>query len=210
MMNLIFDIGASEGVTIDQFLNKSRRIVAFEPNPILFTQLKHKYGGLNVHFDPRALSDSIGQKTFHVSSSPGISTFSERWMNESRFSGYGNLWPMQLVVDTTTLDRIILEYGVPDFIKIDVEAHELEVITSFSLLLEKTIICFEWHEEMSDDLEKILNHFKELGYTNFYSTDGDSILWDYQIDWTSHQDLGLLETLEPERKERWGMVYVKY
>ena len=43
-----------------------------------------------------------------------------------------------------------------------------------------------------------------FGYTEF-----DKILFNNEIDWKEYKNFDFIESLIPERKERWGMIYVK-
>ena len=56
--------------------------------------------------------------------SPVLSTFAEHW-KKGRF--VESKWDKKIIVDMTTLDELIKEFGVPNFIKIDVEGFEHEV-----------------------------------------------------------------------------------
>lgn len=207
-MKLIFDIGANVGNTVDIFKNIATKVIAFEANPYLTTKLENRFSGQNVLIVNKGLSNENGVKNFKIASYHTISTFAEDWINESRFSDSYN-WNQSVGISTITLDSAVENYGVPDYIKIDVEGYEYEVLTSFTKLLPNTLVCFEWAEEQKNKIEKILNHIQSLGYTHFSYTEADDVLFDSQINWTRLENLNLLENLIPERKEKWGMIYFK-
>ena len=162
----------------------------------------------NVVIDPRGISDDIGIKNFNISAAHTISTLSDDWVTNSRFSDL-NAWDLVLEIETITLDKAIDEYGVPDYIKIDIEGYEYEVLTSFTKLLNHTIISFEWAEEQKSKLIEIINHLHHLGYNKFYRAENDIVLFDKDIDWVNYDEFKFADDLNPNRKEKWGMVYVK-
>jgi len=207
-MNLVFDIGANSGQNIDLFKSKFKKVIAFEPNPKLYESLLNYFSDENVIVDNRALSNKEEIKEFRISNMDVLSTFSEDWINNGRFAGHYK-WNEFVEVQTTTLNSIINEFGIPDYIKIDVEGYEYEVLLSFSMLLENTIISFEWSEEQKEKIESILKHLSDLGYTNFSFTHADKVLFDEEIDWKQLENLNLIEKLVPKRKQWWGMIYVK-
>jgi FkbM family methyltransferase len=207
-MKLVFDIGANVGNTVEQFLNNSEKVICFEPNPALVSHLKHRFNGAPVVVDGRGVSNHKGKQIFKISNANTISTFSEDWINNSRFTNSYN-WNRTVEVETTTLDSIIDEYGVPDYIKIDIEGYEYEVLTSFSKLLSNTVVAFEWAEEQKLKIESTINYLNKLGYNMFGYTISDGILYDDQVDWKEYNDFNLLESLLSERKEKWGMIYFK-
>jgi len=207
-MNLVFDIGANSGQNIDLFKSKFKKVIAFEPNPKLYESLLNYFSDENVIVDNRALSNKEEIKEFRISNMDVLSTFSEDWINNGRFAGHYK-WNEFVEVQTTTLNSIINEFGIPDYIKIDVEGYEYEVLLSFSMLLENTIISFEWSEEQKEKIESILKHLSDLGYTNYSFTHADKVLFDEEIDWKQLENLNLIEKLVPKRKQWWGMIYVK-
>ena len=207
-MKLIFDIGANVGKTVDFFKNKSEKVVCFEANPKLVSFLKNKYNNTNVIVDNRGLSDKIEIKTFKISNADTISTFSDDWINKSRFTG-NYVWNEYVDVNTTTLDNIIDEYGVPDFIKIDVEGYEYEVILGLTKLLDNTIFSFEWAEEEHERILKTVNYLIDLGYNNYGYTIFDDPSLGENIEWDTWENLLWHNDINQNRKEKWGMIYFK-
>ena len=206
-MNLIFDIGANTGDYTEHFSRLADKVIAFEPNPNLLPKLQKRFAGGNVIVDKRALSSTIGTQAFHICDAPTLSTFSQEWIDASRFSADQN-WEISVEVPTTTIDQIISEYGVPDYIKIDVEGYEYEVLQGLTQCLPDTIISFEWSEE-DTHIQKSIDYLQQLGYTRFYYTDGDSPCSASDILWTTWDNLFFYSRVVPERKQRWGMIYCK-
>jgi len=207
-MNLVFDIGSNVGTTVEFFSQKANKVIGFEPNPRLVEILRKRFNNRNVIIDSRGLSNEIGEKKFRIANADTISTFSEDWVNNSRFTG-GYSWNEGIIVDTTTLDSVIEQYGTPDYIKIDVEGYEFEVLTSLTKVLENTIISFEWAEEQKNKIEQTIKYLFNLGYKKFSYTEADKILMDVEIDWRTIDKLNLIENLDDQRKDKWGMIYVK-
>lgn len=208
-MKLVFDIGANLGDTVKIFTNVSEKVIAFEPNPTLIKGLKETFENNNVVIDSRALSTEEGKKIFNISKADSVSTFSQDWIDNSRFSNKV-YWNYPTEVDTTTLDNIIDEYGIPDYVKIDVEGYEYEVLSSLTKFLPETLFSFEWAEEMKEKISLTIKHVYDLGYKSFSFTEGDDVLFDNQINWMKYEDLyNEVELFEPKRRVKWGMIYFK-
>lgn len=208
-MNLVFDIGSNIGRTAEIFKSHFDKVICFEPTPNLVQSLESRFKyDENVIIDSRAISHQNGTQIFNIANANTISTFSEEWINNSRFTGDYE-WKEKLLVKTITLSQAILEYGVPDYIKIDTEGYEYEILTNFHELLPTTLFAFEWAEEQKDKIEKIMSHLFQLGYTQFAYTEGDPVLFEDQISWTHYEDFGFIPMLQKERKSLWGMIYFK-
>ena len=209
-MKLIFDIGANVGNTTQFFSTVSDKVISFEPNPELFKYLLTRFNTSNVIIDSRGLSDKEEIKVFKIANANTISTFSDDWINKSRFSNSIYNWNQHVDVLTTTLDLIIEQYGIPDYVKIDVEGYELEVLLGLSQLLKYTIFSFEWAEEEYFKILKTIEHVQRLGYNCFGFSYADDILLDYQISWNTWEKLDWHNDINPDRKDKWGMIYFKY
>jgi len=140
--DLCFDVGANMGNRIKPLLEMGARVVAVEPQESCQKYLNYKYGN-KIEIVKKGLADSDGSKTLYIANSTVLSSFSEEWIEsfkEGRFSKYS--WNKKVQVEMTTLDKLILKYGKPNFIKIDVEGYELNVLKGLSSPIN--LICFEY------------------------------------------------------------------
>ena len=79
-INVVIDVGANTGQSIDLFLklNPNCKIISFEPIPSLYQNLKRKYSDKpNIHLFQLGISDVAGQKTFYENIFQCTSTFEE-------------------------------------------------------------------------------------------------------------------------------------
>ena len=203
-MKLAFDIGANIGDVTQKMLERTERVIAFEPNPQLAETLKVRYPE-RVTVDTRAVSDKEGTALFWQSPTHTISTLSDSWRTQSRFA-QTHQWNQKLSVTTVTLDQVIQEYGTPDMIKIDVEGHEKQVLLGLSQLLPKCLISFEWAEEMRDSIERTLIRLESLGYTHIDWTEGDALRFPNEM-FQGKSRGQFIQEMAPLRKREWGMCY---
>jgi FkbM family methyltransferase len=167
-MKIAFDIGANKGEYVDFFLSKAfDKVVAVEANPLMIEFLKDKYAtDSRVEVVGKAISDVAGQTIdFWVCSDTGISSADLSWSTIGRFSRDPNYKWEKIQVRTTTIDQLVLLYGAPNHIKMDVEGYESVALRGMSLAY--CPVRFEWEEEKIDELEQSLYHMKEIGYYYF-------------------------------------------
>jgi FkbM family methyltransferase len=208
-MKIAFDIGANIGQTADILLPNYDKIICFEPNPSLVLFLKSKFKDNNkIVIENLALSDKNEIKKFNISNCHVLSTFSDDWIYNSRFSNNYS-WNSKIDVQTTTLDEIINKYGIPYFIKIDVEGYEQEVFKGFTKTLNDTYFSFEWAEEQYVKINKTIDYLHNLGYNNFFYTYEDVLINLENITWDLWENLSIHKDIDISRKDRWGMIYFK-
>ena len=207
-MSLSFDIGANEGLIANKLSKRFDSVIAFEPNPNLIKALEKKFAGTNVIVDKRGIDKKDGDSIFNICNSSNISTFSQDWIDNSRFSGE-HYWEIKLNVPVITIDSAIKQYGIPDYIKIDVEGYEYEVLQGLTMLLDNTVVCFEWAEEQKQKILDSIEYLHSIGYNAFSYTYGDDFFMETELGWTDKNSLDLHETLDETRKIKWGMVYFK-
>lgn len=171
---LVFDVGANHGTKTDIFLKLGARVVAVEPDKTNQTILSEKFLMYRLSRKPvvivgKALSDNESLETMWIDE-PGSAknTLSRKWVetlthDDERF-GQHHDFSQQTTVETTTLDRLISAHGLPFFIKIDVEGHELSVLRG----LHSTVpyISFEVNlPEFGPDGQKCVEMLNQL-YAN--------------------------------------------
>ena len=140
--DLCFDVGANVGSRTAPLLALGAKVVAVEPLDREYFYLKKKFSN-KIEIVHKGLGAMEGQKDFHISRISVLSSFSEEWINavkKNRFRNYA--WPKVVPKEITTLDRLIEQYGVPSFVKIDVEGYELEVLKGLSTPVDT--ISFEY------------------------------------------------------------------
>lgn len=139
--DVIFDVGANQGTKTDVFLRIGARVVAVEPDDACQRILRDRF--LRYRLKPRpvtligkAVSDKIGIENMWIDG-PGsaVNTISRKWadhLKEDKQSfKYGHCgleFSSSKPVETTTVEQMMNLHGVPFFIKIDVEGHELSVL----------------------------------------------------------------------------------
>jgi FkbM family methyltransferase len=139
---LIFDVGANHGAKTDIFLRLGARVIAVDPDESNARLLGEQFHALRLRpkpvvIVPKALSATEAVETMWVDS-PGSAknTLNPKWVevlraDDTRF-GSTLEFAETTRVETTTLDRLIETYGVPRFIKIDVEGFEAVVLHGLS------------------------------------------------------------------------------
>jgi FkbM family methyltransferase len=140
--DLILDIGANGGDKTDIFLRLGARVVAVEPDQHCQEILRAKFIGFRVLPKPvviigKATSETAGVETMWIDG-PGsaLNTLSRKWAEslktEEDRSRFGHTFGLQFnqerTVGTTTLEELSFDHGVPFFVKIDVEGHELSTL----------------------------------------------------------------------------------
>ena len=162
--DLFFDVGAHLGSKSKELIKNKITVVMIEPQPECLYELRKLYSNnplvtilpIGLGKTKQKLEMSINTKQ------PVISTFAAHWKT-GRFSN--SKWDKKITVDISTLDELIIEFGDPKFIKIDVEGFEHEVLLG---LTKKTgIISFEFASEFIEDAYKSIDYLTSLGYSDF-------------------------------------------
>jgi len=171
--DLIFDIGAYDGHKAAAFLHFAQKVVCCEPDPHSFFFLSKRFGhSKKVALRQTAVSDQEGVERFFVDQ-PGsaFNTLNPKWKSILEKEGH-KIFDRDFKFSTehgvksfvTTLDALMDEFGEPDFIKIDVEGHEKNVLQGLSrrvpcLSMEanlpyfypETLECLSWLRHLDED-----------------------------------------------------------
>jgi len=163
--DLCFDVGAHLGVKVEALLEAGARVVAIEPEPTCIGALTEKFASHpRVDLVKRGVAAQPGRATLHRRPDTlSMTSLREDW-------GYGAVESVE--IELTTLDGIIQAFGVPKYIKVDVEGFETEVFKG--LTRHVPLISFEFHLEELERARSCLSLLSQLGAMKVNVTPVDS------------------------------------
>jgi FkbM family methyltransferase len=145
--DLVFDVGAHLGDRAVAFSALGAKVVALEPQPSVVRWLRRIVrGDGRIEVRAEAVGQESGTARLTVSRrNPTVSTLSSRWRGRVAEANPGFrsvTWDETVEVPVVTLDALIETYGVPAFVKIDVEGHESEVLAGLTRSLPALSVEF--------------------------------------------------------------------
>ncbi len=203
--DLYFDIGAHLGEKSKPFIKKKIRTIMVEPLPVCVKTLKRLYSKNSiVKIIPKGLGSKNTKKILSINKQmPTVSTFAKHW----KYGRFSNLtWNEKTQIQITTLDALIKKFGDPQYIKIDVEGYELNVLKGLSK--KSGIISFEITSEFFSDAIKCLKHLKKLSYNSFTFSIGEQKK--FFSDWSDYKTIiNLIKKEIKKDKLFWADIYCK-
>lgn len=163
--DLVFDIGAHVGDRVASFRRLGARVIAIEPQPLLFSALTHIHGrDPLVEIIDRAVGAEAGTRELFINTAnPTVSTLSEEFVHQAEGAkGWeGQIWDGQIPIEVVTLDGLVARYGSPSFVKIDVEGFEDAVLRGLSRPI--TALSFEFTTIARDVAMACFDRMSALG-----------------------------------------------
>lgn len=166
---LCFDVGANLGETTDAFLACGARVITIEPNPYCRPTLQYHFGS-----NPRcelvftAVGSSEG--TIRIFTHFADATASARSDWDMKVFGLKREIKA-LSVPMTTLDALIKRYGQPDFIEIDVEGFETQVLEGLSTPVP--LLSFEYHADEMARVQECIAMLERTSTISLRASDFD-------------------------------------
>ena len=174
--DLAFDIGSHVGDRVASFRRLGARVVAVEPQPALAATLRLLFGR-----DPAVIVEALavgavsGTETLHLNpANPTVSTLSAELIAAApgATAWRDQRWTARREVRVTTLDALIARYGRPQFVKIDVEGLEDQVLAGLGAPIPA--LSFEVTTLQREVGLAALARCRALGYTRFTAALGES------------------------------------
>jgi len=142
---IVFDIGSNIGNYAQEILKSKqvKKIYCFEPSKSSFSKLAERFSS---ETKVELFNIALGNKECHATLYSDSDTSGLASLTKRRVEHFGIDFENSETIHMKTLTQITQELGViPDFIKIDVEGHELDVLNGGMEILSKVkLIQFEF------------------------------------------------------------------
>jgi FkbM family methyltransferase len=207
--DLVFDIGAHAGNRTRAFAALGCRVVALEPQPDFARLLRVLFATMPaIEIVEAAAGDAPGSTSLSISErTPTVTTLASAW-REARAGDpdfVGVRWNRRIEVETTTLDLLIAQFGVPSFVKIDVEGGEPAVLAGLAQAVPA--LSFEYLPRAIDQVQACIARLASLGPYRFNWSPAESYRL-ASISWLNEGEL-LASLTAPSAPRRAGDVYAR-
>lgn len=165
---LIFDLGASTGSKAE-ILRRHGRVICVEPSPSAASVLRTRFAHCrDVEVLEAAVSNRSGRGTlWEFAPASAYNTLSEKWASALQAASKNRLGlsmprPVERTVRLITIDELMDQYGVPRYIKIDVEGLESLAVQGMSRPCE--LLSAEFNlPEFEEELAQVICRLEQIG-----------------------------------------------
>ncbi len=172
--NLIFDVGMHKGEDTAYYLKKGYKVVAFEANPDLVNENLFRFnkeindGCLKIVAgaivdDPALYGKKV---SFFINNDNSVwGTLKPEWAKRNEMLGTTN---KEIKVEAIDFSKCIQDYGMPYYLKIDVEGVDKVCLTALKDFNNRpSYVSIESEKLIFQSLIEEINIFQELGYSKF-------------------------------------------
>lgn len=154
--NLIFDLGFNNGDDTDFYLKKGFDVVAVEANPLLIDvgakRFQKEIAGKNLVLLNKAVADKSGTTSFYIH--PDNSEWSSCFPEIAQSDGST---ATKVQVEAVSILDLFEQYGIPRYMKVDIEGHDLAVAQALlQLEMKPKYVSFETNKREYADLFAII------------------------------------------------------
>ena len=196
--SIVLDIGANNGLYCYYFQEviNCKKIMAFEPIPSLFKKLNRWFN--DIDFFPFAISNTNSITTLNIPYINDVKYETRAKINSIKENGETKVKKIQ--IETRTIDSLFLNKDIKiDFIKIDIEGHELSAIQGASELLKRDnpilMVEIEARHHLKN-FNSIISEINSKGYECFFFNKIEKELMPFsKFNLEIHQNLNSLEKI---------------
>src|SRR5262245_57866786 len=168
--DLIYDIGMHRGEDTDFYLRKGFRVVGIEANAQLCEGCARRFSAEiasgQLQIINKAISHTVGAIDFFLNEQVSIwGTGNLQWVKRNEARGFKS---DPVKVEATTIKEIILQFGVPYYMKIDIEGMDSVCLEGLLSVEEKPkYVSVEASATSPQDTFTQLRLLDQLGYRRF-------------------------------------------
>jgi FkbM family methyltransferase len=182
--DLIYDLGLHLGEDTDFYLKKGFRVVAFEANPLLVDAARKRFsdaiekGRLVIVEGAIVAPDAAGSMAdtiaFYENSDLSVwGTINRSWAERNERLGHKS---KVIEVPVTDLEKAIVEYGMPYYMKIDIEGCDMICLRTLEKFrVRPCYISFESDKTSVAAIRSEIDLLARLGYNRFQPVEQSSI-----------------------------------
>ncbi|MCU1284920.1 MAG: methyltransferase FkbM family [Acidobacteriales bacterium] len=168
--NLIYDVGAHRGEDTDFYLKKGFDVIAVEANPALIPEIRKRFKSQlengQLSLVEAAIAEHTGEVDFYLSDTESVwGTTKPEWAERNKRLGAES---RRISVKAVTFGSLLQEYGVPYYLKIDIEGTDLLCLESLTNVSDRPrFVSIESNKESWDSLLHEFEMLQSLGYEKF-------------------------------------------
>src|SRR5579862_15015 len=185
--DLVFDIGAHVGLWTLGLERVGCRVIAVEPQGACADKIASR-SGERVTIVHSAVGSAAGEAELFLSANTEMASLAPGWMKTmiERAGVPAEAWSESVIVPVRTLDDLVDEFGVPEYIKLDVEGSEAQALSGLGQPVN--VISFEAHGQTVDYSSAVVGRLLELDRYEFNLSPGEfpKLLWP---DWRDERRL---------------------
>jgi FkbM family methyltransferase len=158
---LVFDVGMYDGNDTAHYLHRGFRVVAIEANPLYVDAATRRFAEAirekRLIIVPCGVAETEGTLPFYVcKEDAGSSSFSAKHLATRSY---------EKIIDVPCLPfaEIMKTYGVPYYLKVDIETHDALCILKLNAAARPAYVSYE----ANDDAPQLMEHLRSIGYLRF-------------------------------------------
>jgi FkbM family methyltransferase len=161
MMTMVFDIGMYDGADTAYYLTSGYQVVAVEANPELVDTAKRRFEAEIASGDLTCVHAAISPDGKAVDLHRSGQDLGSSSLSSERIADKRPLPP--ITVPGITLEQLFERYGVPHYLKVDIEGADRLCVLPLTSARRPTFLSFE----IGEDFDDLLSHIASIGYRRF-------------------------------------------